>query len=72
MGEWVSVQARVRVKAPMETIWGLWSDLETLPQWQVHIIAWKRHAFGTDLDFACCSLGSIQWSVCLKICPNGP
>jgi hypothetical protein len=34
--EWLSATGRVRVRAPMQTVWDLWSNIENLPEWQVH------------------------------------
>ena len=33
--EWLRATGQVRVKAPMHTVWSMWSNIENLPEWQV-------------------------------------
>jgi len=33
MAEWLEHSVQIEVEAPIELVWGLWSDLEQMPRW---------------------------------------
>jgi uncharacterized membrane protein len=39
MSEWLEHTVQVEVDAPIELVWGLWSDLEQMPRWMKWIDA---------------------------------
>jgi uncharacterized membrane protein len=63
MSDWLEHSVQVEVEAPIDLVWGLWSDLEQMPRWmkwiesvkiledQPDISLWKLSTGGLDFTW---------------------
>ncbi len=63
MANWLEHTVQVEVDAPIEVVWGMWSDLEQMPRWMKWIDSvkvlednpelslWKLHAGGFNFSW---------------------
>lgn len=73
MADWLEHSVYVDVDAPIELVWGLWSDLEEMPKWMKWIDS--VHILAEDPNLSRWKLASGIWeftwlSRTLKVIPN--
>lgn len=73
MSNWLEHSVQIEVNAPIETVWGLWSDLEQMPKWMKWIESVE--ILEDDLELSQWQLASgsfeFKWlSRTLKVIPN--
>ena len=50
MAEWLEHSVQIEVEAPIELVWGLWSDLEQMPRWMKWIDSVKISPENPDIS----------------------
>lgn len=73
MSQWLEHSAQVEVAAPIEKVWGLWSDLEQMPNWMNWIASVKVSEEQPELSRWTLSASGLQFSWqsrLTKIIPN--
>ncbi|MEA5575005.1 SRPBCC family protein [Anabaena sp. UHCC 0451] len=73
MAEWLEHSVQVEVEAPIELVWGLWSDLEQMPKWMKWIESVKILPDDPEISLWKLSTGGwdFTWkSRILKVVPN--
>ena len=73
MADWLEHSVQVEVEAPIELVWGLWSDLEQMPQWMKWIDSVKISPEDPDISLWKLSTGAWQFtwkSRILQIIPH--
>ena len=65
MSNWLEHSVQIEVDAPMELVWGLWSDLEQMPQWMKWIDSVKILDENPELSRWKLASGGLEftWSV---------
>lgn len=73
MSDWLEHSVQIEVNAPIETVWGLWSDLEQMPQWMKWIESVEILKDDPDLSRWQLASGTFEFkwlSRTLKVIPN--
>ncbi|HYW18023.1 MAG TPA: SRPBCC family protein [Nodularia sp. (in: cyanobacteria)] len=50
MADWLEHSVQIEVEAPIELVWGLWSDLEQMPRWMKWIDSVKISPENPDIS----------------------
>ena len=50
MSDWLEHSVQVEVDAPIDLVWGLWSDLEQMPRWMKWIDSVKIPEYNPDIS----------------------
>lgn len=61
MAEWLEHSVQIEVDAPIELVWGLWSDLEQMPRWMKWIDSVKISPDNPDISLWKLSTGSLEF-----------
>jgi uncharacterized membrane protein len=61
MAEWLEHSVQIEVDAPMELVWGLWSDLEQMPRWMKWIDSVKISPDNPDISLWKLSTGGLEF-----------
>ena len=73
MSSWLEHSVQIEVDAPIETVWGLWSDLEQMPNWMKWIESVEILKDDPELSRWKLASGSFEFkwlSRTLKVIPN--
>ena len=73
MSNWLEHSVQIEVDAPMELVWGLWSDLEQMPQWMKWIDSVKILDENPELSRWKLASGGLEFtwlSKILKVVPH--
>ncbi|AFY39215.1 cyclase/dehydrase [[Leptolyngbya] sp. PCC 7376] len=73
MSSWLEHSVQIEVNAPIETVWGLWSDLEQMPKWMKWIESVEILDENSELSRWKLASGSFEFkwlSKTLKVVPN--
>ena len=73
MSDWLEHSVQVEVEAPIEVVWGLWSDLEQMPRWMKWIESVELLEDQPELSRWQLASGSFKFtwlSRTLKVVPN--
>jgi len=73
MSEWLEHSVQVEVEVPIESVWGLWSDLEQMPKWMKWIDSVKISEDNPEISLWKLSTGGLDFtwkSRITKIIPN--
>ena len=73
MANWLEHTVQVEVDAPMDVVWGMWSDLEQMPRWMKWIDSVKVLEDNPELSLWKLNAGGFNFSWrsrILKIIPN--
>ncbi|MDJ0579118.1 MAG: SRPBCC family protein [Crocosphaera sp.] len=73
MSNWLEHSVQIEVDAPMELVWGLWSDLEQMPQWMKWIDSVKILDENPELSRWKLASGGLEFtwlSKILKVTPH--
>ncbi|TAF10152.1 MAG: hypothetical protein EAZ77_03815 [Nostocales cyanobacterium] len=73
MAEWLEHSVQVEVEAPIELVWGLWSDLEQMPKWMKWIESVNILPDDPEISLWKLSTGGLNFSWksrILKVVPN--
>ncbi len=62
MSNWLEHSVQVEVNAPMELVWGLWSDLEQMPRWMKWIESVKVLEDNPDLSLWKLDTGGVEFT----------
>jgi len=62
MSNWLEHSVQVEVNAPMELVWGLWSDLEQMPRWMKWIESVKVLEDNPDLSLWKLDTGGLEFT----------
>jgi uncharacterized membrane protein len=72
MEGWLEHSVQVEVDAPMELVWGLWSDLEQMPRWMKWIDSVEIVDDNPDLSKWKLASGNFQFTWLSRILKNVP
>ena len=61
MAEWLEHSVQIEVDAPIELVWGLWSDLEQMPRWMKWIDSVKISPDNPDISLWKLSTGGLEF-----------
>ena len=73
MSNWLEHSVQIEVDAPMELVWGVWSDLEQMPQWMKWIDSVKILDENPELSRWKLASGGLEFtwlSKILKVVPH--
>lgn len=73
MTNWLEHSVQIKVAAPIELVWGLWSDLEKMPLWMKWIESVRVHEDNPDLSVWKLDTGGLEFSWqsrILKVVPH--
>ena len=73
MSDWLEHSVQIEVNAPIETVWGLWSDLEQMPKWMKWIESVEILEEDSELSRWKLASGTFEFkwlSKTLKVVPN--
>jgi uncharacterized membrane protein len=73
MSNWLEHSVQIEVAAPMELVWGLWSDLEKMPLWMKWIKSVHVREDNPDLSVWKLDTGGLEFSWqsrILKVVPH--
>ncbi|WP_088893351.1 SRPBCC family protein [Leptolyngbya ohadii] len=62
MSNWLEHSVQIEVPVPMEQVWGLWSDLEQMPNWMKWIDSVKVLEDNPDLSRWTLATGGMEFS----------
>ncbi|NJL84115.1 MAG: hypothetical protein HC890_16525 [Chloroflexaceae bacterium] len=62
MSNWLEHSVQVEVEAPMDLVWGLWSDLEQMPRWMKWIESVEVLADDPELSRWKLATGSLKFT----------
>jgi len=62
MSDWLEHSVQIEVAAPIELVWGLWSDLELMPQWMQWIDSVQVSPDNPELSRWKLSTGGLEFS----------
>lgn len=61
MAEWLEHSVQIEVDAPIELVWGLWSDLEQMPRWMKWIDSVRISPDNPDISLWKLSTGGLEF-----------
>ncbi len=61
MAEWLEHSVQIEVDAPIEIVWGLWSDLEQMPRWMKWIDSVRISPDNPDISLWKLSTGGLEF-----------
>lgn len=61
MADWLEHSVQIEVQAPIELIWGLWSDLEQMPRWMKWINSVEISPENPDISLWKLSTGGLEF-----------
>ncbi|MEA5515624.1 SRPBCC family protein [Nodularia sp. UHCC 0506] len=61
MAEWLEHSVQIEVEAPIELVWGLWSDLEQMPRWMKWIDSVKISPENPDISLWTLSTNGLEF-----------
>ena len=73
MSDWLEHSVQVEVDAPIDLVWGVWSDLEQMPRWMKWIDSVKIPEDNPDLSLWTLSSNGFKFtwkSRIIKVVPN--
>jgi uncharacterized membrane protein len=73
MADWLEHSVQVEVEAPIDLVWGLWSDLEQMPRWMKWIDSVKVPEDNPEISIWKLNTGGLQFSWqsrILKVVPH--
>ncbi|GAB1539004.1 SRPBCC family protein [Scytonema sp. NUACC21] len=73
MADWLEHSVQVDVEAPIELVWGLWSDLEQMPRWMKWIQSVKVSPDNPEISLWTLNTGGLEFtwkSRILKVVPK--
>ncbi|MBW4674018.1 MAG: SRPBCC family protein [Desmonostoc geniculatum HA4340-LM1] len=73
MSDWLEHTVQIEVEAPIDLVWGLWSDLEQMPRWMKWINSVKIQPDNPDISLWKLSSNGLEFtwkSRIIKVIPN--
>ena len=61
MADWLEHSVQIEVQAPIELVWGLWSDLEQMPRWMKWIDSVEISPENPDISLWKLSTGGLEF-----------